>query len=82
VNGVMFVVSNIDVGDEKEKMLLMGCVVEEEWCGWMLRNSSGTYRVVAIRPQLSRTATTSKGYTSNRSCISVFDRPIRVTLVL
>jgi hypothetical protein len=78
----MSVVSNIDVGDEKEKMLLMGCVVEEEWRGWMLRNSSGTYRIVVIRPQLSRTATTSKGYTSNRSCVSVFDRPTRVTLVL
>jgi hypothetical protein len=82
VNGVMFVVSNIDVGDEKEKILLMGCVVEEEWCGWMLRDSSGTYRIVVIRPQLSRTATASKGYTSNRSCISVFNRPIRVTVSL
>jgi hypothetical protein len=82
LSGVMFVVSSIDVEDEKDKMWLMGCVVKEEWCGWMLRNSSGTYRVVVIRPQLSRTATASKGYTSNRSCISVFDRPIRVTLAL
>ena len=82
MSGVMFVVSNIDVGDEKEKLLLMSCVVEEKWCGWTLRESSGTYRVIVIRPQLSRTATTSKGYTSNRSCISVFDRPIRVTLAL
>jgi hypothetical protein len=78
----MFVMSSIDVEDEKDKMWLMGCVVKEERCGWMLRNSSGTYRVVVIRPQLSRTATASKGYTSNRSCISVFDRPIRVTLAL
>ena len=61
----MFVVSSIDVEDEKDKMWLMGCVVKEERCGWMLRNSSGTYRVVVIRPQLSRTATASKGYTSN-----------------
>jgi hypothetical protein len=82
LSGVMFVVSNIDVGDEKEKLLLMGCVVEEERCGWMLRNSSGTYRIIVIRPQLSRTATTSKGYTSNGSCISIFDRPIRVTVSL
>ena len=38
----MFVMSSIDVEDEKDKMWLMGCVVKEEWCGWMLRNSSGT----------------------------------------
>lgn len=37
---------------------------------------SGTYGVIVIRPQLSRTATTSKRYTSNRSCISVFDWPV------
>jgi hypothetical protein len=36
---------------------------------------SGTYGVIVIRPQLSRPATTSKRYTSNRSCISVLDWP-------
>ena len=34
----MFVMSSIDVEDEKDKMWLMGCVVKEEWCGWMLRD--------------------------------------------
>jgi hypothetical protein len=70
------------LGDEREERLLMGCVVKEEWCGWMLRNLSGTYWVIVIRPQLSRTATTDKCYTSNRSCFSVFDRPMQVTVSL
>lgn len=56
-------------------MWLMSCVVEEEWCGWMLRDLSGTYGVIVIRPQLSRTATTSESYASNGSCISILYRP-------
>ncbi len=41
-------------------------------------NLSGTYWVVVIRPQLSRTATAIKSDTSNRSPISIFDRPMRI----
>lgn len=76
----MFVVSNMGGGRWKEKKSLMRCVVEEEWCGRMHRVSSGTYRVIVIRPQLSRTATASKGYTSNRPCIPVLDWSICVTV--
>ena len=42
-------------------------------------NMSGTYWIVVIRPQLSRTATTVKGYTSNRSTVSVLNGPVHVT---
>jgi hypothetical protein len=45
---------------------------------------SGTYWVIVIRPQLSRTATTvNVGYTSNRSSISVLNwsMHMRVSLV-
>jgi hypothetical protein len=75
------VVSNICDGDgEKKWVFLMGCVVEEEWRGWMLRNLSATYWVIVIRPQLSRTATIDIGYTSNRPSLSILNRSMHKTL--
>jgi hypothetical protein len=40
---------------------------------------SGTYWIVVIRPQLSRTATTV-WHTSNRLIIPILDGPVHVTL--
>lgn len=45
-------------------------------------NLSGTYWVIVIRPQLSRTATSVEGYTSNRSSLSVLDRPMHTIISL
>jgi hypothetical protein len=41
---------------------------------------SGTYWVIVIRPQLSRTATIDIGYTSNRSSLSVLNRSMHKPL--
>lgn len=40
---------------------------------------SGTYWIVVIGPQLSRTATTIECHTSNRSTVPIFNRPVHVT---
>lgn len=46
-------------------------------------NLSGTYWVIVIRPQLSRTATTVHiGYTSNGSCLSVLNRSMHTKVSL
>lgn len=41
---------------------------------------NGTYWIIVIRPQLSRTAATIKCYTSNRSTIPILDGAAHVTL--
>ena len=38
--------------------------------------SSSTYWIVDIRPQLPRTATTVECYTCNRSSVSIFYGPV------
>jgi hypothetical protein len=75
--------------------LRKACVMEEKKCevvvvdGWVEEertklvgraNLSGTYWVIVIRPQLSRTATTRMCNTSDRS-ISVLNRPARIDTV-
>jgi hypothetical protein len=54
-------------------MVLVGC----------FGNLGGTtYWVIVIRPQLSRSATTIKGYTSNRTSLSVLNRPMHMSISL
>lgn len=40
-------------------------------------NLSGTYWIIVIRPQLSRTATTVKRSTSNRLALTILNRAMR-----
>lgn len=68
-------------GDENGRVLLMSCVVEEEWLVGWFGNLSGTYWIIVIRPQLSRSATI-EGYTSNRPSFSIFNWPKHVLVSL
>jgi hypothetical protein len=66
--------------NKKRLLLMMVGGGGREDCGWRSANLSGTYSVIVIRPQLSRTATTRMGDASDRS-VAVLNRPTRINTI-